>query len=340
VIKLRLLACCGALLLPIAAPPTAPAKPGHYVEPRSEFSTFRVPATHGYAASFGTYGHGRLYVDLRKRTSAVQYDVPLRSHEPDRIEAKLPGVGRISVRFHEHSRNDGGPEPGCRGGSEVTRQGILTGVVRLRGEAGFTTVHAQRARGSISEVGRQVCKGEAPHEDHKLPPEFHTASLFANAHTDQGDLSVFASNFTVDGSPEADLASLTSMLFRHRGLMLITEIRAAQSSSNPSWLTVEGAGKAATATVTPPPPFTGEAIFRREEDGSYGWTGPLAVDMPVTGATELAGPAFDATLCVELRCVGEPKVDSLVVGSIRRPAYRVRAAAPTPSPLPRPGSPR
>src|SRR6201999_412862 len=44
-----------------------------------------------------------------------------------------------------------------------------------------------------------------------------------------------------------------------------------------------------SATIKPPAPFIGTGAFVREDDGSTGWTGSLAVRMPGLGTVPLTG---------------------------------------------------
>jgi hypothetical protein len=53
----------------------------------------------------------------------------------------------------------------------------------------------------------------------------------------------------------------------------------------------------ATATLTPPAPFYGEANYLEKSSTSHSWTGTLGVNLP--GLTlPLTGPGFYTSLCV------------------------------------------
>jgi hypothetical protein len=51
-----------------------------------------------------------------------------------------------------------------------------------------------------------------------------------------------------------------------------------------------------TASLQPPPPFSGRASFHRGAAPGNGWTGDLAVDLPGRSDVPLAGAGVDATL--------------------------------------------
>jgi hypothetical protein len=51
-----------------------------------------------------------------------------------------------------------------------------------------------------------------------------------------------------------------------------------------------------SATLTPPAPFSGSAIFQRNADGTISWAGSLAVSFPGMPDVPLVGPQFETTL--------------------------------------------
>jgi hypothetical protein len=51
-----------------------------------------------------------------------------------------------------------------------------------------------------------------------------------------------------------------------------------------------------TATLAPPPPFSGRGRFRRDAAAAYPWTGNLTVDLPGRSDVPLTGARIDATL--------------------------------------------
>ena len=53
----------------------------------------------------------------------------------------------------------------------------------------------------------------------------------------------------------------------------------------------------ATATLDPPAPFSGQAVYQEKAADSRRWTGPLAVELPGL-RLPLTGPGFHTRLCV------------------------------------------
>jgi hypothetical protein len=54
-----------------------------------------------------------------------------------------------------------------------------------------------------------------------------------------------------------------------------------------------------SAIVSPPAPFVGTGVFRRNADGSTDWTGTLSVPMAGLGTVRLTEPRFSAELATE-----------------------------------------
>lgn len=297
-----LLVCAaGALLLP---PAGAVAKPGYVVSPGSHIVELMLKGSHGYAIQIAERNRRYLEVVASKGPSVVLY---LTHHIPARdgvIDAKLPGVGRISMRFHPAgpARTEPGFFPPCHGGKTVTQRGYFLGTVHLRGERGYTTVKATRARGKIVTTAKEICNRSIFNDDSEPEPEEDATRLFSYSRS-KGRLV----RFSASTLGAADLQSPNSTFFsgsvtEQRGGMVI--FRQAIALGPRDDLAPGDAGKfPLTATITPPPDqFHGTAVFHRHSEGKNAWTGSLGVDLPGAGRVALAGASFSSRLCQGAGC--------------------------------------
>jgi hypothetical protein len=61
-----------------------------------------------------------------------------------------------------------------------------------------------------------------------------------------------------------------------------------------------------SASVAPPPPFHGTATFTKTAGFGLLWEGLLSVDLPGMDPLALAGPSFQAQLCLDRHCHNRP----------------------------------
>jgi hypothetical protein len=253
-----------------------------------------LAGTHGYRLTISAQ-EGHLSVAATKGNAWVSYFTRAK-FEDDRIDARLPGVGRVSLRFHERER---GHEPGpayCHGPAPVVRRGVFVGWIRIRGERDYTRAESRHVRGKIVGAFRTKCH---------LPFRAQTGidaptRLEAAARRGKGLLTFSAIRLPLgdQGEPVVFRASLD----RQRGPMLV---------SNTVWsITKKGdslaiASPPRSATIDPPRPFTGGAAFQQESSKDFSWTGDLAAELPGIGEVSLAGPGFKSSLCLGRRCRGD-----------------------------------
>jgi hypothetical protein len=335
-----------AMLMTLGLPATSPAKPKHF-DPLFEQSEFKLAASNGYKLTFGRFdfspgarGLAVTNATASKGLASVKYEALTRATGADRLRLRLPDGGLISVRFHEQGRARHRPPPNCSGPGDLVRRGVAIGTIRLLGENGFTRVEATAAKGTITTTFEEKCSegGSKQSSDGGGLPAGRSAVLTVTGQVPQGEVRVTAYKVASKRGAASDVSLLISSLVRHQGGTSITETQAL-ASRDISWFTTESQGRDLSATLTPESPFTGTADFQREENGSYEWTGTLGAEMPISGVIPLAEPSFKEALCIDSRCVGKDReTASFVAAFLLRPS--LRAAAPTPIPLPRPGFPR
>jgi hypothetical protein len=278
-----------SLLLPTGAAASSHASDGS----ENGYATTHLAGTHGYRITIFAFS-GDLIVTARKGTASVSYVLINKGLEGDRIHARLPGVGRVFLEFHDRRHSDGRSVSGCPR-SETARKGVFVGTVKIEGERGYTRAVSHHVRGEIQE-GRGRCHRRpaagASNADSRL--------LTASTSRGNGRLSFSAIDFPVT-KMKSDLLFGAS-LARARGKMAIITTQNAMAQ-HPTDLEI--AIPPRSASVTPPAPFTGSATFQEESSKDFSWTGDLAVELPGVGEVSLAGPKFETSVCVGHKCRGD-----------------------------------
>lgn len=265
---------------------------------------FAAPAfASRYAASvsFVSHGHGEIagvssFGDEVSVTTSrgrlwTRYSGPGHT-SPKGISGRLGRFGRVSLRFVPSGKPRLGHRPDkCSGSPETIRywKGAFVGSLRFRPEngPGFST-HDRRFDGYLQTVPNWNCG-----QGHSPVPKFDP---------DAGGIDVTAINcdgrsFTVNDevepatppSPEEPGASVTyeASWTKHLGAVEVTY--SVNAEGRPE--TAVFAEGLESATITPPPPFHGEARLDRTADGSWTWEGSLSARFP--GRTvALAGAGF------------------------------------------------
>lgn len=283
----------------LAVSPLASAKPGYFIVPAEQGSQLSVKGTKGFQVTINRL-RGRVELIASNGNSAAIYIVRPPKISRDRIEARFPGLGRISVRFHPLGRAR--REPGfCGGHAPIKQVGVFRGVVRFEGEHGFTRIGVEQARGFIYRSFKESCKG-SDNRSSSTPP---TYSLIERARLD-GRTTVFVATKSTDGSPFAGPSHYFASQWERQAGM--TSVRVASASTDASTFAITGSPtQPESATVTPPLPFSGTASFHASPGSLAEWEGTLAVDLPGVDTVQLTGSQFKPELCLDKRCLGRPR---------------------------------
>src|SRR6476620_1005093 len=305
---LGVLACALAL----AAPTTASAKPGSFTSIPLRYAHIKVTASHGYHLRITAFGTN-VNVEAENGNREVAYTVLDGSLRRERIGARLPGVGWINLRFEERKRHRGSPADNCKGPGDLIRVGTFEGRIRIKGEKGFTTFDRARAQGKIEFSPEQTCT-QRPARASAVSDE---ALLLAGGARGRGTLSFEANRW----EPFAGSTPLffRASLFRQRQRMYISN---SVGGFSEDVKLMEISEKPLSAAVDPPGLFAGSAEFLQQAD-DFTWLGDLAADLPGVGPVELAGPQFEAMLCLGRRCKGDKKLREAI--GFFRPLGRVKA---------------
>jgi hypothetical protein len=254
-----------------------------------------LAGTHGYRLTISATS-GDVTVTAKKGTASVAYYLFGSKLRGDRINARLPGVGRIAIRFHERSRSYRGARDNCRRPRTLVRRGVFVGWIKIRGERDYTRAEARHVLGKIVRRARGKCSRRST----AIASSATGVWLGAGTTRGRGNLSFMA--FPLPLTKLRSELVFGVSLMRLRGEMLVMS---SQSASSQDAAVLEIADPPRSATVTPPAPFTGTATFQQKSADEFSWTGDLAVELPGSGEVSLAGPKFKTALCLERSCRGD-----------------------------------
>lgn len=289
--KGRLLPLLCMLVTALLLPAGATAKPGHSGPSFERSAEAHLAGTHGYRITISASNED-LLVAARKGTAGVNYVSLAGKLKGDRIDARLPGVGRISLAFREHDRSYSRAVNGCR---TLTRKGVFVGYMKIKGERDYTSAESRHVRGEIVREPLGKCRQRAAAQASSIGRE----SIMAISN--QGRRNLFFMAWSYPSMRLTTDLTFVALSMRVRGQMVISNAQIAFSKDAGA---LEIATPPRSATVHPPTPFTGSATFQQEPMGQFSWTGELAVELPGIGEVHLAGPKFEAELCRGRRCKG------------------------------------
>jgi hypothetical protein len=243
---------------------------------------------------------------------------------PTAIVASFAERGRVELHF-QRSTGPLGNSPldscGAGGGRPVLRDGLFVGGIRFRGEGGYTSVGAHRARGiSIDLDALKACLRRGPghpsrrgaHSPGSLlgtllalaasgdrqapaPPGVPThpserqprTILFAERKLPLSR-TVFAALAGAEGQDARYIAAETAS----EGAIGV--IRFVTAKAPPSSFTFEDT--LSSARIAPPPPFDGKGLFDHGPGSEKSWTGSLSVSFLGAPHVPLTGTSFGTVL--------------------------------------------
>jgi hypothetical protein len=294
------------------------------VEPASTMTDLTVHGTNGWTIqiSAGIFGR-RLDVSpvgvfaKGPQHEEVEYQHLHGSFTRDgTIEAKLPGVGRIDLRYEPtaHDITHIANPKNCTGAhTAVDSTGIFRGTIALHGEGGYTTVNALSVRGSLSTYPKQTCRVRVRSKE-EIKAEIEAAgerngaeieSLYAHRKLAGGTLTFSATSYPISlpSFPPRQVEFAATYFHRHDGMWVSANTRV-EAKNAEGFTLAPATGTPAEATVEPPAPFAGSAEFTLLSPPVGTWTGDLRAAIPTLGTVELAGPQFKPLLCDGDECTG------------------------------------
>ncbi len=313
------IATCAAFLL-LALPAAVPAKRGYFFLPRETDMRFEVRSSDGYRIKVvGTRvdTRHRAMVLVQRGSTAATYRVPARIR-PDSLRANLGALGQIDVHFHARKREVEVSQPGCHGRPPVVEVGLFKGLIRFRGEDGYTRLSATRVRGELWNAFREVCKLSAGLRARPMQRRVpRNAKLVPGAvgrpkARDKNQLIELGAAWT--GRSRAITVSYASVkvplkrdkvfslafagaeVRERRGRMDI-ERSALVVPDNGALLLAPPAVDTQGATLTLPPPFAGSASYESQPAATPTWSGSLRVHLPGANPVPLTGKRFVVAFC-------------------------------------------
>lgn len=274
----------GLLLAPAAFAAEEPETNG--------FETFTLKASNGYtmfvlARWEPGYGDetGEVIVVLGRGSAGVAYIAPAKVTYSE-IRADLGGLGRIDLEVNR-AKAKVKTTPSCQPKAKIPYfKDTYVGEIEFHGEEGYTDVSAKRARSSFDLFIDSFYCGL--HVEEEVGGGLPGAQLRAFRRLGKGARVALQAN---QNRPEARV-KLQADLVERRGRIQI--IRAVEQTLPGSVFTFDP--KLRSASLRPPPPFSGAATFRRYAKPRNRWTGNLAVDFPGRSNVALAGARFRAAL--------------------------------------------
>jgi hypothetical protein len=284
--------CLGLVGLLLTCTPEAEAK-----AERPFSAEFSLRGSNGYLISVtGSYGGVEIMVESAdpRPGSLIETNYSFKGTASNEgIDANLGDFGEISLRFTPSGKNQVKTVrhvgKGCKGPHKVVRRlGTFTGTFRFEGEAGYTSLDVTEADGSIGAPAAFFCStfssGSGKNRRRGRPP------TYLEAKTPHNKLA-FSASLTEHGR-RAGFAAISQETL---GAASIT--RWASVEAPPSML--HFARDLSSATVSPPPPFSGTAMFKRRPKRSPpSWSGSLAVLFLGEENTPLTGPRFTSASLV------------------------------------------
>lgn len=240
--------------------------------------SFDLPGSDGYQIEFSA-GHGTAQLFVSKHAtglfnSAVAFYSTRSRLRGSRIEADFGRFGRVSGVFEQRGQaRHQPPAPECEGGGPVRRLGRFAGTAVFHGEGGYTEARASSAKAEVTDVPPLRCHGfgHPPHEGKVVGQGTSLRTSCANP-------SFFASTEGLKGEvlpPAIPTVSFSASISERVGSVRIIRLASAGGKA-PTFLFDQALS---SATVSPPPPFSGSATFTRGPAGET-WSGDLAVDFP------------------------------------------------------------
>lgn len=252
------------------------------------YGIFTLKASHGYwmlvfASSKAEFKEGEAAVWLFGRHEAALYSAPATVTDTE-IRVDLGSLGRIAVDFKPTGKGEFVPKCGPREKIPYEK-GFYEGEIEFHGEEGFADVSATRAPSSFPFFIEAFCGGYSIEETigHGLPG----ARLTAITRRKREKISL-----QVNQNRPGARVEVQAEIAEKRGRVQIERV----SDGRYPATTLHFDPRLRSASLRPPAPFSGSALYRRDARPSNRWTGSLAVALPGRSNVSLTGGRFGAQL--------------------------------------------
>ena len=300
-----------AVLVVLALPAGADAKPGYKVHPGSTELILPVEKGGGHVVSVSANDRQRVQFEVEGPSSTIEYSTKGRVSSR-RIEADFGALGRIDVRLHLVRFGSDPPRTGrCKGRGPLYGAGTYRGTIEFSHQGGVPKVSTKLGRVHFERLFRQVCKRRRPKFKPGLYPKLKRKTeegiLTVRGKGEGRTVRLWATIFALRRSPAYSGGTCGATVYERREGVRITR-RTGGFFYHNSFVMSRRGKKPETVEVVPPKPFAGRALYSRSPGFAPSWTGDLSVDLPGVEGIPLTGPGFSAVLC-------RGRVDSCLYGS-------------------------
>jgi hypothetical protein len=236
------------------------------------------------AVSKKGFGHGQVLLLVGRKRRGVTYLAPAQVTDTT-VKANLGAIGRIDVTFQPNGEQ-GVTAPVCDRSQRVSYdKGDYVGTIDFRGEEGYTRVQANSAPYSLHPFIDFICPGYSRAEE--VGRGIPGARLRARNRSG-GKRTELQVNQNRPGARVEISASIDERLGRIR---VLREVQVDTPASAFGF-----APGLRAASLDPPTPFSGSALYLREARPANRWTGNLAIDFPGHSNVSLTGTRFESSL--------------------------------------------
>lgn len=261
------------------------------------FNAFNLKGSNGYriavlAISGKGYRKGQVLILAGRRRQGATYFAPAKVTDTS-VEADLGSLGRIDVTF-QPSGEKGVEHPVCDPSQKASYdKGSYVGEIEFHGEEGYTDISTPSAAYSLHPYIDIICPGRSSGE---YVGRFETGARLA-VRLRRGDERI---SMQVNQNRPGARVRIRASLEERRGRIRISrDLNLTQPASS-----FDFAPDLSAASLTPPTPFSGTALYLRDARRANRWTGHLSLDFPGRSSVPLTGARFDVNL-VRARLVEE-----------------------------------
>jgi hypothetical protein len=292
----------------VASPPTQPPRQIRQMEARRDARPMQAPAVNsaftlktgnGYEVEvLGLGESGTAYVNVTRNGGKSSTGYAARGTvSSGRLKASFGDFGTLAMRFRP-AANATLAKPkknrGCKGRERfVNRTGTFVGDFHFRGEDGYISIAAKRAKGHVVSVAAKCERRQrsAAREQLSFEPSqngtWGPEAPYLEARWKNG---VRSAEFIATGGKQAVFYAGSEEI-----LGAVARFRYALLKKAPG-KDVKVSNAMTSGRVSPPPPFSGTGSYRAAPDGKRTWSGSLSVNFPGAEHYSLTGPPFRASI--------------------------------------------
>lgn len=243
---------------------------------------------------FGDSGTAMVWVSRNGGKSATEY-AARGIVSSGRLEADFGPFGKLAMRFQPAANPTWvKPKRDCRGGERfIKRTGTFVGDFHFRGEGGYVSIVAKRAKGHVVSLAPKCERRQRSAAREQLsfePSQSGTWGPEAPFIAARWKIGVSSAEFFASGGKRAAFLAGTEEI-----LGAVARFRYALLKKAPA-KDVKVSNAMTSGRVSPPPPFSGIGTYRAAPDGKRTWSGSLTVNFPGAEHYSLTGPPFKASI--------------------------------------------